>query len=207
MVRINLLPPELIERRKWERFYPYVFVVAAIMIGAVVVVWLGMQLAVNQRNEVLQQTKTTTEQLSSQAEAFAIFERQQQELADRQVIAQDALAGRINMGRLAEDVSLVLPDEAFLTDMNADEATGMLLNGNIAMASNPLVKQAYKSVAATLVRLASVPEIYDVWLNTAAVANYTAFQPVASSNGASATVMAFSATTKIHIPEPATPAK
>jgi Tfp pilus assembly protein PilN len=145
MIRINLLPPEIIERRKWERFYPIVFVVAAGLIAIVLVVWFGLQLAVNQRNDELQQTMTRTAALTSQADAFAIFERKQQELVAREAIAATALAGRIDMGSLAEDISLVLPDETFLVNMNCDQDMGLILGGNVSMSSAPSVKQGYKA--------------------------------------------------------------
>ncbi len=207
MIRINLLPPELIEKRKYERFYPYLFVGAAVLIVAVVVVWFGLQLAVNQRSAVLQQTKTTTARLSAEADSFAVFERKQQELEARQKIADLALAGRIDMGRLAEDVSLVLPDEVFAIRLKCDQATGVELDGGASMSSAPSVKQGYRSVAATLVRLASIEQLYSVWLGNASVVSYTAFQPIARSAGASATAMTFSATSKIRIPVSAEPAE
>lgn len=207
MLRINLLPPEIIERRKWERFYPYVFLAAALSVVVVLAVWFAAQLAVNQRNDVLQQTKTTTAQLTAQAEAFSIFERKQQELEARKAIADAALAGRVDMARLAEDVSLVLPDETFLINLSCDEEAGLTLAGNAAMSSAPSVKQGYKSVAATLVRLASLTQLYDVWLDTASVSKFTAFQPAARSANSSGTVMSFSVTSKIYIPEPATQAQ
>ncbi len=201
MIRINLLPPELIERRKYERYYPFLFVGAAVLVVVVLVVWFVMQFAVNQRSTVLQQTKTTTAQLTAQAESFAVFERKQQELEARQKVADLALAGRIDMGRLAEDMSLVLPDEVFAIRLKCDEAFGMELDGGASMSSAPAVKQGYKSVAATLVRLASIDQLYSVWLNTATVSRYTTFQPIARSANASATVMLFSATSKIRIPD------
>jgi Tfp pilus assembly protein PilN len=133
MLRINLLPPEIIERRKWERFYPYVFLAVGLLVIVVLVVWSGLQITVNQRNDVLQQTKTTTEQLSAQAEAFSIFERKQQELEARRAIADAALAGRVDMARLAEDVSLVLPDETFLVTLSCDEEQGLSLAAHAAL--------------------------------------------------------------------------
>lgn len=195
MVRVNLLPPEIIERRKYERFYPYVFIVGAILIAVVLMVWLGLQLAVNQRNDALQQMKSSTQELQAQAESFAVFERKQQELLKRQAIVDTALAGRIDMGRLAEDISLVLPSDVCAETLACNQLSGLTLGGYVPISSKPLVADGYKDVAAALVRLAALEQIKDVWLVSASIGRASGpFEPADRTADASGTVMDFSAT-------------
>ena len=197
MVQINLLPPEIVERRKYDRFYPYVFLAAGIMIAIIVVIWILLQFLVNQRAQVLQQTQESTAQLTAQAESLAIFEKQRGELEARLTVATGALAGRVDMGGLAEDISLVLPEEVWSNRLKCSELNGMEMVAFTPVTSQPNVKEGYKSVAATLVRLGALKELNDVWLTIAEVKPYAAFQPVERTTDASATVLEFTSTGKV----------
>jgi len=200
MVQINLLPPEIIERRKYDRFYPYVFIAAGVLIAIIVLVWIMLQFLVSQRTQVLQQTQETTAQLTAQAESLAIFEKQRAELETRQEAASQALAGRIDMGGLAEDIGLVLPEEVWASRLKCNELTGLELDAYTPVTSSPGVKDAYKSVAACMVRLNLLDEINDVWLTGAEVQKFTTFQPTTSSVENSATVLSFLSTGKVVSP-------
>jgi len=200
MVQINLLPPEIIERRKYDRFYPYVFVVAAILIGIIVLVWILLQFLVSQRTQVLQQTQETTAQLTAQAESLAIFEEQRGQLEERQKAASQALAGRVDMGALAEDISLVLPEEVWTNRLKCSEVNGMEMIAFTPVTSQPNIKEGYKSVAATLVRLGALPDLNDVWLTVAEVKDYSVFQPSERTQDASATVLEFTSTGRVVSP-------
>lgn len=196
MVRINLLPPEIIERRRYERFYPRIFIGGAVLVGVIVVAWAAMGLFVGSKQANLQQMKQSTEQISGQAESFAIFEQQRQALEARTRTADAALVDRIDMGGLAEDISMILPEEVWVGNLLCNERTGMTLSGfTPARTSENNLTAGYKSVAATLVRLNSLPNITDVWLTTARSEVYNAFQE--GSSDASTTVVAFDATAKI----------
>ncbi len=155
MVQINLLPPEILERRKYDRYYPYVFVTAGILIAIIVLVWILLQFLVGQRAQVLQQTQETTAQLTAQAESLAIFEKQRGELEARQQVASRPSLGRVDMGGLAEDISLVLPEEVWSYRLKCSEFNGMEIGAFTPVTSQPNVKEGYKSVAATLVRLSA----------------------------------------------------
>ena len=197
MVQINLLPPEIIERRRYDRFYPYVFVAAAILIGIIVLVWILLQFLVSQQTQVLQQTQETTAQLTAQAESLAIFEQQRGELEERQKATSQALAGRVDMGGLAEDISLVLPEEVWTNRLKCSELNGMEMIAFTPVTSQPNIKEGYKSIAATLVRLSSLEDLNDVWLTVAEVKDYNVFQPSERTQDASATVLEFTSTGRV----------
>lgn len=208
MVRINLLPPEIIEKRRYERFLPYIFVAAAILIGAIVVVWGMMQFFVSQKTASLQQTQESTRELTEQAQALAVFDQREAEAVARQKAAQDALAGRVNVGRLAEELSLVLPEEVWLDTLLISESTGIQMKGNTPAPDEQTMDEGYKSVAATLVRVNSLEQAFDVWLNSASLATFNALQPRADySSETSIPVVSFESTAKVLRPgASATPA-
>lgn len=176
MIRINLLPPEILERRKYERFYPIVFIVAASLIAVVLITWGVLRFAVGASESDLQKIEQSASDLLAQAESLKVFELKEQELAARQSVASAALAGRVDMGRLAEEVSLVLPEEVWLARLECDEEAGLQAS---LYAPEPLGRSAavgYKSAASTLVRLSSLDSVSDVWLGQASVTKFEGYQ-------------------------------
>jgi Tfp pilus assembly protein PilN len=186
VIRINLLPPEIIERRKYERFYPYVFVATAILLAVVLVSWGGIQLMLSARNQELQRIRESAVALEQDAAKLAVFELQEQELGRRQEAVGLALLHRRDMGRLAEEISLVLPEEVWVQTITLSEDPQVGMTAGL-FAPNPLgnkVTDGYKSVASTLVRLGSLQLLENVWLTNAESGEYAAFQGVVTENSA-----------------------
>lgn len=200
MVRINLLPLEVLERRKYERYYPYLFTAAAILVGVVIAIWLGTAFIINQRAGSLQQIEESEAALTRQASALSIFEQQRSVLDARQQLATTALAGRVDMGRILEEVSLVLPDTVWLESIGLNQTDGMSLVGFTPEEEEPELSEGYKSIAAMLVRLGNLTSLRDVWLTAAEVDSYSDFQEGVDG---SAQVLAFQAAASIVIPSAA----
>jgi Tfp pilus assembly protein PilN len=208
MVRINLLPREILEKRKWDRWYPYVFIAAAIAVLVVAAIWVILQFQMVQKNNELQTTNETIAQLNKQADSFAIFEQQQQQLEARQKVIEGALAGRVDMARVAEEISLILPDEVWISRIAAGEQTGLTMDMFTLASKEDKFDRSFKSVAKTLVRLASLEQLRDVWLTSATNVNYKDFYVPPVSPGAtpmasvdtSVPAVSFQTTAKIVIP-------
>ncbi|TLM99257.1 MAG: hypothetical protein FDZ75_00510 [Actinobacteria bacterium] len=192
MIRINLLPPEIIEKRKWERYYPLVFIVAGILIAIVVAAWAILQFtAANKRSE-LQAIQETSAQLQQQADSLAVFELSKGELARRQAAADSALAGRIDMGRLAEEISLVLPEAVWINSYSCTQKEGLAIVANAPSPFGMQADQGYKAAAMTVVRLGSLGAVSDVWLSDATAQNFSSFQGLPSGSvNASAAILLF----------------
>lgn len=194
MVRINLLPTEIIERRRYERFFPYVFIAGGVLIGAIVLTWAAMQFFVSERAQTLQQTQESTQQLTEQAATLEVFDKREAELAARQEASEEALVGRVNIGRVAEELSLILPAEVWLDNLVINEAAGINFSGSTPYDGKQTMDEGYKSVAATLVRINGIESVYDVWLQSASEGSFTAFE---GSAEASTPVVTFSTNAKI----------
>jgi Tfp pilus assembly protein PilN len=163
MVRINLLPPEILEKRRYERFFKYVYFAAAIIAVVLIGMWLLLGIQVSGRNRDLQSRQELANKLNAEAEAFAVFEQKQADLDARKAVATTALAGRVNWARVSNEISLVLPSEVWANGITANQDTGVqfalvALDG----ADSPDVGQ--KAVAQTMVRLNDLDSLYDVWL-------------------------------------------
>jgi len=201
MVRVNLLPREVIDRRRFEQWYRYVFIG---LVGGVLIVlfaYAGLFLMTQQKVDELQVLQEEATTLKSQADAYAVFEVKEQELVARSVVAQTALAGRVNMGMLAEEISLVLPDEVWLDNMSLSQDTGVALAGSTPRSASESADVAYKSIAKLLVRLNELKSLYDVWLVSATNTTWNAWDvPEDDPKPLPADTVSFQVTSKIVIP-------
>jgi len=175
-LRINLLPPELLEARRWDKWYRYVFIGFFALLALLLLIGAWVWLSVQIRVETLQGLQQQAQEFSVQAQAFSVFEKRHEELVAQRAVVQTALADRISAGRLADEVSLVLPDETWLEVLSIGEESGLTVAGFTPLSSSQSTNIGYKSVAATMVRLSSLPDLSDVWLSTATSTEYNSWQ-------------------------------
>jgi len=200
MVRINLLPPEVLERRRYEKWYGYVFIVFAVLLVLILIVYGFFWFGGAQKIGDLQLLQEQSQKLQAQADAFGIFEQKEQDFAKRQAVASAALSGRINMGLMGEEVSLVLPDEVWLSQLTVHQTDGLVLAGYTPYSSSHSMDVSYKSVAKTLVRLNELEGVSDVWLTNAAIGKFTGFAVVEGSTEESAPIVTLSVKGKVSPP-------
>jgi Tfp pilus assembly protein PilN len=198
MLRINLLPREVLDRHRFEGWYRYVFIVSTGVILVVLLVTAGLFLLVQQKTDELQTARDKVAQYTEQGKTFDVFERKEKELADRQKLAQSALSDRINAGKVAEELSMVLPDEVWLDTLSFDQGTGITFTANTPRSASKSVNVSYKSVAKTLVRVNELPEITDVWLTNAANSQWSGWQ--GSSVASPTPVVQFATSAKVLTP-------
>lgn len=175
-LRVNLLPPEIVERRRWEKFYPYVFLAFVALVGILLITAAVLFLTATQRAAELQQIEDQSAQVKKQADAYRIFETDEQNLLKREEVASTALASRVNMGKLAEELSLILPDEMWLGTLGASEVNGLSMTGWTPLRSKQSIDMGYDSVAKLLVRLSTLSDLTDSWLNLAEARLFNAWK-------------------------------
>jgi Tfp pilus assembly protein PilN len=173
MVRINLLPPEILERRRWDKFYPVVFLVGVVAFAAIGAVAFGLFWYTNSERATLQEYKSQAASLQAQAAQFAVFEQKESQLASKASLSYAAVSGRVNWAALCRDISMILPDEIWLTSIQGNEDTGLTLAGYTPNATPSSSAESYKSIAKMLVLLNSLPQLNDLWLTNATVAEYS----------------------------------
>lgn len=166
MVRINLLPPEITEKRRFEKRFAWVLLGGAAVFALIAVTWMFLQWQVAQKNNELQQNLATYQQVQAQAEAFKVFELKETELATLRSTADTALAARIDWARITNEVSLILPPEAWLNGIEADEVDGLRMTGHILDSPNDIPDAGHKAVAKLLFRLADLELVENVWLTS-----------------------------------------
>jgi len=212
MLRINLLPREVLERRRYEGWYRWVAILAVGLILIFLGIYVLLMLEASSKAAQLQSVEESATQVKATAASLAIFENKEQELVKRQQVAVTALIGRVNMGELANEISLVLPDEVWLDALTINESTGIVMTANTPRSASESMDVAYKSVAKTLVRINELPDVIDVWLATAANGTWGKWAVSPTVTGGNAPlpvdVVTFQATGKVVAPGPsaATPA-
>lgn len=163
-MRINLLPPEILERRQAEQRIKYV-IFAAIGVAAILaVVWMFSFVRVQGKEGELAALQQEVELANAQAAQLAIFEERAAELETRRTTVQQALGNRIEWARIFDEVSLVLPSDIWLQNMAVDEESGVALNGYAIDVPGDSPDAGHKAIAKALVRLADLDALYDVWL-------------------------------------------
>lgn len=170
MMRVNLLPPEITEKRKGEKRLVYVviaFIAVAIVLAGV---WGFAVVRADGKQKDLDEQKQTLATTKQASEALKVFEDQQTELDRRRGLAVVALDMRRNWSKLLDEISLVLPADIWLTSMTAGEAENLQMTG-YAVDADDTPDYGHKSIAKVLVRLADLEQLYDVWLSTSVSTN------------------------------------
>jgi Tfp pilus assembly protein PilN len=173
VIRINLLPPEINQKRKDEKRWRWVMLGAALVAVALVGVFALLQFQVSAKATEVANVKQQAQALQQSATRFQVFKEKQVDLDNRKVIATAALLGRIDWAKLLSEVAMVLPSDIYLTRIGSTEPKAgaaptpgrLSLEGMALDFPNDVPDLGYKSVAKMLVRLADLDQIDSVWLN------------------------------------------
>ena len=200
MFRINLLPQEVLERRRYEGWYRWVFILAGGLISIILGIYVLLLFEVSSKNAQLQTIQESATAAEDDRRAALDLREQGAGAAGSPGCGADRpcqVASTI--GQVAEDVSLVLPDEVWLDLLTINESTGIVLTADTPRNAGESNDVAYKSVAKTLVRLNELPELYDVWLTTAVNGQWAQWAPSVGDETAAlpVNVVTFGATTKV----------
>ncbi len=176
MMRINLLPPEILERRKAEKRFGWV-ILAAVLVGVLLVgVYAYAHFRLQSKQDELAEVQQLVASTQAQADQLAIFEQRATELEARRATVDRALAGRRDWGKLYTELSLVLPSDVWIQSLVAGEGSGLSMSGYAIDAPGDTPDAGHKAVAKALVRLTDLDDLYDVWLSSSSKTTF-ASQP------------------------------
>ncbi len=156
--RINLLPPEIIEKRQSEKRLAVLLLVVSLYILMLVGIYLLMQVKIFQESQVLMQRRAHNTKLNQKIAEFEVFKRRKEEAQKREEIINKALSGEKSWYRLLLKLSIIIPGEVNITSFSGDEIAGLTFSGQ-ALGYNSLVKW--------LVRLSEIKELSEIWLGSA----------------------------------------
>jgi Tfp pilus assembly protein PilN len=199
VIRINLLPPEIGQKRRDEERWRWVALGAILTAVLLVGVFGVLQFQVTQKQNEVAAVRQQAESLKQSAARFQVFQDKQADLANRQTVATTALAGRMDWAKICSEIGLILPADLFLMRIGATEPKTAVAGpqpapatpGKLTMDGKALdfpedaPDLGFKSVAKLLVRVAGLDGVGNVWLTQSAKPVYVA--PVAGSTVSAST--------------------
>jgi Tfp pilus assembly protein PilN len=178
MMRINLLPPEILERRKAEQRIGWVLLAAAGIAVILVGVWGYGYFTLDSKKSELASIQQQVQTTNAQATQLAIFEQRAAELEARRATVAQALSTKRDWARMMDELSLVLPSDIWLQTLTANQDGGIAMAGYALDTPNDDPDAGHKSIAKALVRIADLDELYDVWLTSSVKTVYEEQQAI-----------------------------
>ena len=172
MTRINLLPPEITQKRKDERLWKYLIAGVLALFVLVAGIWFVMLIQVVSKESEVASVQQQADALSGQVAQFSIFQQKRDDMTRRRGVVVAALANRVDWSEILYETSLIMPADIYLTRFigNGGEIAGapqLLLEGSAANIVDIGTNSGYDSVAKLLVRLTDLPDVNNVWLVSA----------------------------------------
>jgi Tfp pilus assembly protein PilN len=171
-VRINLLPPEILERQRARRRTAAVVAFGLVVLLLLAAFYVLQLLRLSDLRDDLEQQQAANRQLEARIAELQEVATLQQQLADSRELLADLLDNQVYWSGVLRDVSLVIPGETWLTGLTgtiveADGATqvevGRGLVGSISFTGFAF---EHRDVALWLSRLEDVRGFVNPWLST-----------------------------------------
>lgn len=166
-IRVNLLPKEILEKRKVERLLT-LMILGVLVVAVLMVSIYGLNFVRIMREQTkLDMLKADNEQYQREITKIEDFEKNKMLVEERERLVNSAIAGKYSWSRLLNNISLIVPNEVWLSEMKADK-TGALTFSGSALADKSMARMGQKAVAKWLVHLSEMDDISDVWLASSA---------------------------------------
>ena len=174
MIRINLIPPEILQNRKDERRWKWLALAGGVIAAVLVMFWAFMALQVTASTAEVDSVVQRATQLETQAQTFQVFQRTEADLSVRKSAVAAAKTGAVDWARMLYELGLVLPKDLYLpaftgTDAGTGANSVVSLTGQAVDKVSDSPDNGYKSVAKMLVRLADLDQLDSVWLSNTSV--------------------------------------
>jgi Tfp pilus assembly protein PilN len=117
MTQVNLLPPEIRQRAIVRRNAFLVGVVGFLLIALMVFLYIGQASRLSDVNKEIAAQDATNASLRKQANGLSQFATLKAQAEAKQLILKQVYANEVAMSSLMQDVSDVIPSDAYLTSM------------------------------------------------------------------------------------------
>jgi Tfp pilus assembly protein PilN len=179
-MRINLLPPEVLERQRMRRRTLATVVVGLIVLGAIAAFYFLKVAELGTVEEEIATQQARNAQLQQQIAELQDIAALQQEIERTRVLLNGLLADEVLWSQVLRDISLVIPSQAWLegltgqtaaaaggeTDVAVTTTTGTVGEGIIGQISFNGKAFSHQVVAEWLSRLEDVRGFINPWLSS-----------------------------------------
>jgi Tfp pilus assembly protein PilN len=138
MPRVNLMPPEIAEAARFRRLQ---FAMGGAVVAAVAIVgalYVNAHSGVKAAESDLESAKAESVSLNSQLASLQSVQDVYTQVAQRQAMLQQAMGGEVRWSYYLTDLSLKVPDDVWLTDLEAQQTDLGFSAGTAPVAAAPL---------------------------------------------------------------------
>lgn len=182
MRRINLVPPELVRRRRIRRQTGYLAAYGAVFLLILFGIWLVRQGTLKDEENRLAIANTRVAELESKIAALQEFATLEETVKQKRLTLATVMANDIAWSRLLIELSMTIPGDSWLTSFSGTAeaaATGAAPPppsgagvsarlGTVTFAAVTI--DDFKGVAKWLTRLSELKSLQTIWVPTAAKA-------------------------------------
>jgi Tfp pilus assembly protein PilN len=176
--QVNLLPPELRQRQAVRRLTGLVAGIGAALVALILVFYVFQTMRLSSAEDELLAQEQTNAQLSAQIQELQPYAQLQADLTAKQALVDTLYANEVSWASVLLDVSRVIPDESYLTNLTgqitaptgtqvgappAEELASGLI-GNVTFSGVALETE---TIASWLTRLEQVQGWVNAWVNSA----------------------------------------
>lgn len=212
MTRIDLIPPELVEKHQARRIISLMAIGAGVVFGILVIVYLLTMGQIILASNRVDKIKVQNVQVQAYIAKLKPYDERKKVLDERQKIMDTISADQVQWSSILNDISMVVPNDIWLKSVKIDIAPILTAKEQAAGASNKapppppitIIGDAFDhaAVARWLVHLGEISQFRDVWLNyateTAVTTGTTGSSGGATSgNGGTVNVIEFQTTVNL----------
>jgi Tfp pilus assembly protein PilN len=177
VIRINLIPPEILASRRDESRWKWVWLSGGIIALVVALAWSVMYLQVAASTSDVASIQQQAATKVAETSRFNVFQQKEADLQVRQSAVDTAIAGKIDWSEMLYELGLVLPKDVYLTTFtgvdNGSTGSVVTLAGQARFDPETAPAVGYKSIAKMLVRLTELTQLDSVWLTSASLGTGT----------------------------------
>ncbi|MBW3589089.1 MAG: hypothetical protein KY429_06695 [Actinobacteria bacterium] len=172
MKRINLLPQEVVVRRRQRRQTVGLAAVAVVFVLLLAVVWFLRQGQLRGYEDQLAEAEARVQTLEAQVAQLQNFAELDRVVKQKEATLATAMAGDVAWSRLLIELSMIIPGDAWLTSFNGSAgtatqpvaATPSPSTGSLSFAATTF---DFPGVARWITRLQELESLQNIWVPSA----------------------------------------
>lgn len=166
-IRINLLPREVLERRKAEQRLALMILGLVLMVGALALVFGVNYVRLSQEQANLEIIRTENQNVQARIKKIEDFAANKSAVEARESVVSAAVAGKYGWSRFLNNLSLIVPNEVWLTSLSVSKDGAVSISGS-AYAGSASSGIGFEPVSKWLIHFAEMNDIGDIWLSSSA---------------------------------------
>lgn len=162
--KINLLPKEILDQRKYELWYPWIFSIAIIVLLVIGLVYLMFTLSINNVGKEIDDINAQVAVTTAQAQTLKPYEEEHSLYLARSIVTKSALQDRMDPYLVALAITRYLPTTVSVEHITADTDAGLTITGVVEDSGGNPEDKDWKGVATAMDSLAKAPLFKTIWL-------------------------------------------